>query len=164
VLDEGRLTDAKGRLADFRNAILIFTSNIGSDLIFQDLADANSLMRKSPKQFYELKLQTELLKSFRPEFINRFDEIIPFNPLGVAELVQIAKLKLKRIQGNLAEKKIALNATDAELEKLVRFSYDPRFGARPIERTIKDKIEDPIAQQIIAGGIPQGQVINWTFT
>jgi ATP-dependent Clp protease ATP-binding subunit ClpA len=163
VLDEGRLTDSRGRLADFRNAILIFTSNIGSDVIYRDLANTDSLMRKNPKQFYELKLLGELLKYFRPEFINRFDEIIPFNPLGIPELVAIAKLKLKRIQGNLAEKKITLQATDAELEKLVRSAYDPRFGARPIERIIKDKIEDPIAQQIIAGGIPEGQIINWQF-
>lgn len=105
----------------------------------------------------------ELLKNFRPEFINRFDEVVPFNPLGIPELAQIAKLKVRRIQDNLAERQIQLITPDEELTKLVQAAYDPRFGARPIERLIKDVIETPIAQQIIAGGLKPGTVINWKY-
>lgn len=163
VLDEGRLTDSRGKLADFRNSILIFTSNIAADIIFKDLSSADSGFRSNPKVFYERQILPELLKNFRPEFINRFDEIIPFNPLGLNELVAIAKLKVKRIAANLREKGITLITPDTELAKLVQYAYDPRFGARPIERMIKDKIENPIAQQLIAGGIRENTTINWLY-
>ncbi|KXK26139.1 MAG: ATP-dependent Clp protease ATP-binding subunit ClpC [candidate division WS6 bacterium OLB20] len=163
VLDEGRLTDSRGKLADYRNAILIFTSNIAADVIFNDLATPAPQLRADPKSFYEQKIMPELLKNFRPEFINRFDEVVPFNPLGIPELAQIAKLKVRRIQDNLAERQIQLITPDEELTKLVQAAYDPRFGARPIERLIKDVIETPIAQQIIAGGLKPGTVINWKY-
>ncbi|MFQ5492998.1 MAG: AAA family ATPase [Candidatus Dojkabacteria bacterium] len=163
VLDEGRLTDSRGKLADFRNSILIFTSNIASQLILEDLSSAESNFKKSPKAYYEQVILPELLKVFRPEFINRFDEIIPFNPLGVHELIEIAKLKIRRVKHNLKEKQITLETPDTELEKLVRAAYDPRFGARPIERMIKDKIETPIAEKIVAGGFTGGNIINWKY-
>lgn len=164
VLDEGRLTDSRGKLADYRNAILIFTSNIASDAIFKDLSSENSQFKADKKQFLENQIMPELLRHFRPEFINRFDEIVPFNPLVIEDLLQIAKLKIKRIQNNLLAKQIALVTPDEELIKMVTAAYDPRFGARPIERSIKDYIETPIAQQIISADIPAGTVINWKYT
>lgn len=158
VLDDGRLTDSQGRTADFKNTILIFTSNIGSEEILSKL-----------QQFSREKINTEIPREellpvlrqyFRPEFINRFDDIVVFNPLGVAELVQIAKLKIERIKENLKEKRIQLTVSDERLFVLVQAAYEPGFGARPIERMIREKIENKIANAIISGELKEGDNIK----
>jgi len=133
-------------------------------VLFEDLSKPNPSFYKNPKDFYNNHLLPELLKNFRPEFINRFDEVITFKPLSIEDLVKIAKLKIKRIVDNLKEKNITLVTPDEELVKLVTVAFDPRFGARPIERLLKEKIETPLAQEIISGRLKNGSILNWKFT
>lgn len=152
VLDDGRLTDSQGRTADFKNTILIFTSNIGSDEIMDKLQAKSTISRE--------ELIGILRDYFRPEFINRFDDIVIFNSLGIPELVQIAKLKIARIQENLKEKGIGLEISDERLEAMVKAAYDPAFGARPIERMLREQVENKIAHAIIAGELSDGDVVK----
>lgn len=151
VLDDGRLTDARGQTADFKNTIIIATSNIASD----------QLLNLSPQEVKSFNILPELLKNFRPEFINRFDEIVVFNPLTEKELVQIARLKIKDLENRLKEKNIHLEVTDSKLEQLVKESYDPSFGARPLERMIREKLENPIAKKLIDGSLLPGSTVKW---
>lgn len=152
VLDEGRLTDSQGRTADFKNTILIFTSNIGSDEILDKLQQKSTLPRE--------ELIATLRNYFRPEFINRFDDIVIFNSLGITELVEIAKLKIQRIQENLKEKGIKLEISDERLKAMVTTAFDPAFGARPIERMLREQVENKIAHSIIAGELNDGDTVK----
>lgn len=162
VLDDGRLTDSQGRTADFKNAILIFTSNIGSEEIldkleaFKKQAAGAAMKTNLPRE----ELIPILRNYFRPEFINRFDDIVIFNPLGIPDLVKIAKLKIQRIQENLKEKSIRLEVGDERLLKLVEAAYDPSFGARPIERMLREQVENKIAHAIIAGELGEGDTVK----
>jgi len=165
VLDDGRLTDSQGRTADFKNTILIFTSNIGSDEILQKIQGQSNGQTGRSVPTTEMGLPREELINilrdyFRPEFINRFDDIVIFNSLGVPELVKIAKLKIQRIQENLKEKGIGLEISDERLEKMVSAAYDPAFGARPIERMLREQVENKIAHSIIAGELNDGDVVK----
>ncbi|MDR1949058.1 MAG: ATP-dependent chaperone ClpB [Spirochaetaceae bacterium] len=150
ILDDGRLTDGQGRVVDFKNVIIIQTSNLGSDLILgaegaQDIRDA--LM--------------ELLKqSFRPEFLNRIDETVIFNRLGKDEIGKILDIQLKRLSARLADRKISLSLTRAAKDLLAERGYDPLFGARPLKRTIQAELENPLAKAIIAGTITDGDAVT----
>lgn len=160
VLDDGRLTDSQGKTVDFKNTLLIFTSNIASEEIF---ANSENLAEESfdRKTFFENKIMPIIRGFFRPEFINRFDDIILFNPLTPKELVEIAKLKLKELNKRLLEKKIKVEISAEKLSQLVASSYNPSFGARPLERAIREQIENVIAQKIIGGEIKEGETIRW---
>ncbi len=160
VLDDGRLTDSQGRTADFKNTILIFTSNIGSDEILEKIQAGGGARDSSPANISREDLIDILRDYFRPEFINRFDDIVIFNALGISELVQIAKLKIKRIQESLKEKGIGLEISDERLEQMVKAAYDPAFGARPIERMLREQVENKIAHSIIAGELNEGDVVR----
>jgi len=150
ILDDGRLTDGQGRVVDFRNVIIIMTSNLGSDLILE--AKSPETLRNS---------LTELLKhSFRPEFINRIDETVIFNRLGKGEIGKIVDIQLKLLSKRLAERKITLKLTDAAKALLTERGYDPLFGARPLKRTIQSDLENPLAKQIIAGTIREGDTVT----
>jgi len=150
ILDDGRLTDGQGRVVDFRNVIIIMTSNLGSDLILE---------AKNPETLRNSLM--ELLKhSFRPEFINRIDETVIFNRLGKGEIGKIVDIQLIRLSKRLAERKITLVLTNAAKSLLAERGYDPLFGARPLKRTIQSDLENPLAKQIIAGVIREGDTVT----
>jgi ATP-dependent Clp protease ATP-binding subunit ClpB len=150
ILDDGRLTDGQGRVVDFRNVIIIMTSNLGSDLILE---------AKDPQALRDSLL--ELLKqSFRPEFLNRIDETVIFNRLGKGEIGKIVDIQLMRLSQRLAERKITLKLTDAAKSLLAERGYDPMFGARPLKRTIQSDLENPLAKQVISGAIREGDTVT----
>jgi ATP-dependent Clp protease ATP-binding subunit ClpB len=152
ILEDGRLTDGKGRTVDFRNTVLVMTSNVGSTAIFE-------LSDKDPERARKEALEA-LRGAFRPEFINRIDEIVIFNPLGKAQLENIVGLLLRNVERLLEERQITLELTPAAKALLVSEGYDPAFGARPLRRTIQRMIQDPLAMQILEGKVLPGEHIR----
>ena len=152
ILEDGRLTDGKGRTVDFRNTVVIMTSNVGSTAIFE-------LASKDPERARREALDA-LRASFRPEFLNRIDEIVIFNPLGKDQLAKIVGLLLKNVERLLAERQITLELTQAAQELLLREGYDPAYGARPLRRTIQRLIQDPLALQILEGAVLPGDHVR----
>ena len=152
ILEDGRLTDGKGRTVDFRNTVLIMTSNVGSAAIYE-------LAGKDPERARKEAMEA-LRQSFRPEFLNRIDEIVIFNPLGKEQLERIVGLLLKSVEKLLAERQITLELTPAANELLLREGYDPAYGARPLRRTIQRLIQDPLAMQILEGTVLPGDHIR----
>ena len=152
ILEDGRLTDGKGRTVDFRNTVLVMTSNVGSTAIFE-------LAGKDPERARTEALEA-LRQSFRPEFINRIDEIVIFNPLGKAELERIVLLLLRSVEKLLAERQITLELTAAAKELLLREGYDPAYGARPLRRTLQRLVQDPLAMQILEGAVLPGEHVR----
>ncbi|RUM88273.1 MAG: ATP-dependent chaperone ClpB [Thermodesulfatator sp.] len=150
ILDDGRLTDGKGRTVDFRNTIIIMTSNIGSQWI-QDLT--------ADRQEMERRVLEALRAHFRPEFLNRIDEIIIFNRLGREELMRIVEIQIRYLRARLAEKNLSLELTDRAREWLANVGYDPVYGARPLRRAIQRYVEDPLAMKILAGEFGEGDHI-----
>jgi ATP-dependent Clp protease ATP-binding subunit ClpB len=148
ILEDGRLTDGKGRTVDFRNTVLVMTSNVGSAAIFE-------LANQNPERARKEAMEA-LRAAFRPEFINRIDEIVIFNPLGKEQLGRIVTLLLKNVEQLLAERKITLQLTPAALELLLAEGYDPAYGARPLRRTIQRLIQDPLAMRILEGVVLPG--------
>lgn len=149
ILDDGRLTDGQGRVVDFRNVIIIMTSNLGSDLILN--ARSTEEIRGS--------LQELLKASFRPEFLNRIDETVIFNRLGQTEIHKIVDIQLNRLAQRLEERKIRLVVTDAAKTFLAERGFDPLYGARPLKRTIQAELENPLAREIIAGRYKEGSEV-----
>jgi ATP-dependent Clp protease ATP-binding subunit ClpB len=150
ILDDGRLTDGQGRVVDFKNVIIIMTSNLGSDLI---LGTENSETLRNALM--------ELLKqSFRPEFLNRIDETVIFNRLGKNEIGKIIDIQLALLAKRLAGRKITLKLTDAAKNIIAERGYDPLFGARPLKRTIQADLENPLAKLVIAGKIKEGDTVT----
>ncbi|MDR1411666.1 MAG: ATP-dependent chaperone ClpB [Spirochaetaceae bacterium] len=150
ILDDGRLTDGQGRVVDFKNVIIIMTSNLGSDLILG--AEKNEDVKGA---------LLELLKqSFRPEFLNRIDETVIFNRLGKDEIGKIVEIQLALLSGRLAGRKIALRLTPAAKAVIAARGYDPLFGARPLKRAIQADLENPLAKAIIAGKIREGDTVT----
>jgi len=152
ILEDGRLTDGKGRTVDFRNTVLVMTSNVGSTAIFE-------LSEKDPEKARKEAMDA-LRAAFRPEFINRIDEIVIFNPLGKEQLANIVKLLLKSVENLLAERQITLDISPAAIEVLLREGYDPAYGARPLRRTIQRLIQDPLAMQILEGKVLPGDRVR----
>jgi ATP-dependent Clp protease ATP-binding subunit ClpB len=152
ILEDGRLTDGKGRTVDFRNTVMVMTSNVGSTAIFE-------LSNKDPERARKEAMEA-LRAAFRPEFINRIDEIVIFNPLGKDQLARIVGLLLKSVEKLLAERQITLELTPAAEELLLREGYDPAYGARPLRRTIQRLIQDPLALQILEGKVLPGDHIR----
>jgi ATP-dependent Clp protease ATP-binding subunit ClpB len=152
ILEDGRLTDGKGRTVDFRNTVMVMTSNVGSTAIFE-------LAGQNPEEARKEAMQA-LREVFRPEFINRIDEIVIFNPLGKEQLERIVDLMLNSVEQLLAERKISLELTPAAKELLLREGYDPAYGARPLRRTIQRLIQDPLALQILEGAILPGDHVK----
>ena len=148
ILEDGRLTDGKGRTVDFRNTVLVMTSNVGSTAIFE-------LAHRDPEAARKQAMEA-LRAAFRPEFINRIDEIVIFNPLGKEQLARIVNLLLKNVVNLLAERKITLELTPAATELLLSEGYDPAYGARPLRRTIQRLIQDPLAMRILEGSVLPG--------
>ena len=154
VMDDGRLTDGKGRVVDFKNAILIMTSNIGSSYLQPDHVQTPEEFEKASEQ-----VVNALHGHFRPEFLNRVDDIIVFKPLGKEQLVKIIELRLEDLRRLLADRKISIELTDGAKELLFTEGYDPNFGARPLKRAIQKLIQDPLALKILDGAILHGDHI-----
>ena len=148
ILEDGRLTDGKGRTVDFRNTVLVMTSNVGSTAI-------SELAGKDPERARKEAMEA-LRAAFRPEFLNRIDEIVIFNPLGREQLAKIVGLLMKDVGRLLAERQITLELKPAAQELLLREGYDPAYGARPLRRTIQRLIQDPLALQILEGKVLPG--------
>ncbi|HYK75547.1 MAG TPA: ATP-dependent chaperone ClpB [Daejeonella sp.] len=160
VLDDGRLTDNKGRVVNFKNTIIIMTSNIGSHLIqenFKDLSDANrdEVIAKTKNELFELLKQT-----IRPEFLNRIDELIMFTPLTRHELRDIVSLQFKGVQHTLEEMGIHIEASEDALDWLAQLGYDPQFGARPLKRVIQKRILNELSKEILAGKVDKDSRIK----
>ncbi|MBK0127844.1 ATP-dependent chaperone ClpB [Pantoea sp. S61] len=153
VLDDGRLTDGQGRTVDFRNTVVIMTSNLGSDLIQE---------RFGALDYPEMKdmVMTVVGSHFRPEFINRIDEVVVFHPLGEQHIASIAQIQLQRLYQRLEERGYQLHISDAALKLLGENGYDPVYGARPLKRAIQQQIENPLAQKILSGAFIPGKTIE----
>ena len=151
VLDDGRLTDGQGRIVDFKNTVVIMTSNVGSQLISEFDAD--------PEKRAE-QMMAALRATFRPEFLNRVDDIVVFNSLGLQEIKRIVDVQLARLKNRLDEKHIAIELTDGASELLARDGFDPAYGARPLKRTIQHKILDPLAMKMLEGEIQEGDIVT----
>ncbi len=147
VLDEGRLTDGKGRTVDFRNTVLIMTSNVASDYV-QEMAKRGEVDKD--------KLMESLRKTFRPEFLNRIDEIVTFKSLGPAEIHRIVEIQLGELRKRLAERKVGVTLSDAARDLLAAQGYDPVFGARPLKRALQRMVENPLAVEMLAGRFGDG--------
>ena len=154
IMDDGRLTDGKGRVVDFKNTIIIMTSNIGSRFC---KAKVNAAINNSKTP--ASKSCRRCMRSFKPEFLNRVDDIIVFRPLGKEQLVHIIELRLEDVRRLLADRKISLELTDAAKELLFTQGYDPNFGARPLKRAIQKLVQDPLAMKILDGEVLHGDHI-----
>ncbi|HRJ53440.1 MAG TPA: ATP-dependent chaperone ClpB [Candidatus Thiothrix moscowensis] len=152
VLDDGRLTDGQGRTVDFRNTVIIMTSNLGSHLI-QEMAGEENYERM------KAAVMDVVGHHFRPEFINRIDETVVFHPLDQAEIRQIADIQLNNLRKRLAARELGIQITDAALDLLAEAGFDPVYGARPLKRAIQQQVENPLAQQILGGKFMPGDTI-----
>jgi ATP-dependent Clp protease ATP-binding subunit ClpB len=152
ILEDGRMTDGQGRTVDFKNTVIIMTSNLGSQYI-QDLAETN-------RKEMERRVMASLRDAFKPEFLNRVDEIIIFNSLGREEIKSIVEIQLKRLRQNLANRKMALAITDRAKALIADKGYDPAYGARPLKRTIQRLIQDPLAVKILEGEFKEGDRVQ----
>jgi ATP-dependent Clp protease ATP-binding subunit ClpB len=156
LLDDGRLTDGKGRTIDFRQTVVIMTSNVGSLLLAagagRDRAEIDEDTRR--------EVMDAVRKHFRPEFLNRIDETILFHPLGRAHISAVVDIQLRSLTRRLAERKITVNLSDAARERLVEEGYDPVYGARPLKRTIQRRLLDPLALKVLEGGFREGDTVD----
>ncbi|MFT6367777.1 MAG: ATP-dependent Clp protease ATP-binding subunit ClpB [Halioglobus sp.] len=152
VLEDGRLTDGQGRTVDFRNTVIVMTSNLGSDIIQEMAGDENYEQIKSA-------VMTVVGSHFRPEFINRIDESVVFHPLIKEQIRSIAEIQLQSLRARLSEREITLELSDSFMDALVDAGFDPVYGARPLKRAIQQKLENPLAQGILAGDFQSGSVV-----
>jgi ATP-dependent Clp protease ATP-binding subunit ClpB len=153
VLDDGRLTDGQGRIVDFKNTIIIMTSNLGSDLILD--ADTDAKMKAARPQ-----VDTLLKQTFRPEFLNRIDEIVMFSRLDESCIAGIVKNQLERVEARLADRRIAITFDKSAVDILSKVGYDPAFGARPVKRAIQTYVENPLAKELLAGKFGENSTIK----
>ncbi len=153
VLDDGRITDSQGRTVDFKNTILILTSNLGSQYILEGIE--NGEVTEPARN----AVDTLLKQSFRPEFLNRLDEIVVYKPLGKQEIGGVVELLLKKLHSRLAEKQLSLKITDQAKDYIIENGYDPIYGARPLKRYIQSKVETLIARSIIQGEPAEGDTM-----
>ena len=154
ILDDGRVTDSQGRTVDFRNTILIMTSNLGSAQILEGI-DAEGRLSDGAKAAVQALLRSQ----FRPEFLNRIDDTVLFTPLSKGQVRSIVDLLLERLKARLKDKQLSLRLTDAAFDKLMDLGYDPVYGARPMKRVLQSKVETLVARKLIAGDILPGQTI-----
>ena len=154
LLDDGRLTDGKGRTVDFRNVMVIMTSNLGIQFITEGSLDGEGLSEDVKRQVTEAVRQ-----HFRPEFINRVDDIIFFHALGIAHMTTIVDIQVQRLLKRLSERKITLELTDAAKQQIVSDGYDPTFGARPLKRTLQCEVLDPLAMRVLEGEFVEGNTV-----
>ncbi len=166
ILEDGQLTDAKGRRVDFRNTIIIMTSNLGakqlqtnSSLGFRPVADDEAGRAESSYELMKEKVQAELKSSFRPEFLNRIDATVVFRSLTVDEIRQIVDLMLQRVRDQLKAQSMSLEVTQEAKDHLIKLGWDPSFGARPMRRVIQNLVEDVLAEHLLLGRYESGTTI-----
>ena len=164
VLDDGRLTDNKGRVANFKNTIIIMTTNIGSAIIQDNFAKINDENVLDVIDETKLEVMDQLKKSVRPEFLNRIDETIMFMPLNRDNIRQIVRIQFGLIQNQLSENGIEIEATDEVLDYLGELGWDPQFGARPLKRVIQRKVLNELSKQILSGKIDKDSVVSIELT
>lgn len=163
VLDDGRLTDSMGRTVDFRNTIIIMTSNVGAENVYTANKSMGFLTEEAKEDDYAAikeKYMADLKKTFRPEFINRVDEIIVFHSLEQEDIVSIAELMLKELEERLAEQRISLDVTDSAKKYLAEKGFDKVYGARPLRRTILSAVEDPLAEKLLDNTFAEGDCVK----
>ncbi|HFC53963.1 MAG TPA: type VI secretion system ATPase TssH, partial [Gammaproteobacteria bacterium] len=153
VLDDGRLTDGQGRTVDFRNTVIVMTSNLGSQQIQEMAGEENYQKMKAA-------VMEIVGHHFRPEFINRVDEVVVFHPLGREQIRAIAAIQVEQLRKRLRDRQMDLELTGAALEKLGEAGFDPVYGARPLKRALQQSIENQLAQEILAGRFSVGDVIE----
>jgi ATP-dependent Clp protease ATP-binding subunit ClpB len=151
VLDDGRMTDGQGRTVDFKNTVIVMTSNLGSHTI--------QSMVGEPQEAVKDAVWEEVKLHFRPEFLNRIDDVVVFHALDRSNIQSIAKIQLERLHERLAKLEMQLEVSDAALEQIGQVGYDPLFGARPLKRAIQQRIENPVAKLILAGRFGPKDVI-----
>jgi ATP-dependent Clp protease ATP-binding subunit ClpB len=159
VLDDGRLTDNKGRVANFKNTIIIMTSNIGSQVIQEKLEEYNEFNKEDKIAEAKVAVMDMLKHTIRPEFLNRIDDVMMFTPLSREDVRQIVTLQFSAIQQNLASQGIEISATDEALDWLAQLGYDPQFGARPLKRVLQKRILNELSKEILSGGIKKDSKI-----
>jgi len=154
VLDDGRLTDGQGRTVDFRNTVIVMTSNLGSQMI-------QELSGDTPEAYTQMKaaVMGVVQAHFRPEFINRLDEIVVFHPLDKAQIREIARIQTQYLGKRLAERGIRIALSESALQLLGNVGFDPVYGARPLKRAIQQQLENPLATKILAGDFTSGDTI-----
>jgi ATP-dependent Clp protease ATP-binding subunit ClpB len=157
LLDDGRLTDGQGRTVDFRNTVVIMTSNLGSELWLSAVEDKSQVKEVSRDQINKL-----LQAHFRPEFLNRVDEIVVFHPLTKSDLAEIVDIQLAKVSALLRERGLTLEVDPSAREYLAEEGYDPDFGARPLKRTIQREVQDPLAIKVVSGEIGEGDTVKIT--
>ncbi len=155
VLDDGHITDGQGRTVDFKNTIIILTSNLGSQFILDGIDENGSISEAARSEVDSL-----LKRSFRPEFLNRLDEIVFYKPLTKTEIFGIIDIQTADLQKRLKDKQLTLSISDEAKQFIVDASYDPNFGARPLKRYIQRNLETLIAQEILADKVRQGDIIK----
>jgi ATP-dependent Clp protease ATP-binding subunit ClpB len=155
LLDDGRLTDGHGRTVDFRNTVVIMTSNLGSNVIQELAGESNYAQMKAA-------VMEIVGQHFRPEFINRVDEVVVFHPLGKAHIRSIVDIQLGYLRQRLAERELAFELDDAARDLLGEAGFDPVYGARPLKRAIQHQLENPLAQRILRGDFAPGDTIRVT--
>ena len=155
ILDDGRLTDAQGRTVDFKNTVIIMTSNIGSPYLLEGVTDTGEIKESARK-----KVMQELRREFRPEFLNRVDDIVLFKPLTLQEVKEIVGLLMQDLGRRLKERRIKLEISDSAQEFIARAGYDPVYGARPLKRYMQHELETRIGRSLIAGAVPDGSTIH----
>ncbi|MGB9613360.1 MAG: ATP-dependent Clp protease ATP-binding subunit, partial [Candidatus Margulisiibacteriota bacterium] len=162
ILDEGKVTDAQGHVIDFKNTVVIMTSNVGAEMIRKETAIGFVTREDAQSSYEKMKgmVLEELKKKFRPEFLNRVDEIIVFRPLSKEDLTTIVEIMISDVNQRLEEKGLSLLISKKAQEFLVEKSYDPKFGARPLRRTIEEFIEDPLSEEMLKGRFPYGTEIK----
>jgi ATP-dependent Clp protease ATP-binding subunit ClpB len=156
ILDDGRLTDSQGRVVNFRNTVIIMTSNLGSPLILERSAEMRD---PAAREAVEATVLAEMRRHFRPEFLNRVDEVVVFKPLDEADLEQIVELQLRRLERLLADRKLTLRLTQAAKARVAEEGYDPAYGARPLKRALQRLVQNPLAVRILEGEFPDGSSV-----
>jgi len=154
ILDDGRVTDSKGHTVNFRNCVIIFTSNIGSTSILELAGD------KTKNQEMKTRVMNAVRENFRPEFLNRIDEFVIFDSLDKAELRKIVALEMVKVADRLLDKNIKLSVNEEAMQYLADIGYDPQYGARPLKRTIQREVETQVAKGILKGDFTEGDTIT----
>ena len=155
ILDDGRITDSQGRTVDFKNTVIILTSNLGSQYLLEGVTDTGEIREEAREA-----VMNELHRCFRPEFLNRLDEIICFRPLTKENLTGIIDILTQSLRGRLAEKELKLEVTDRAKNLVIDSAYDPAYGARPLKRFLQSRVETLVARKIIADELSPGDTIT----